>query len=117
MTSKEALERIAYCRLDLGYDDDYEPPQHCGYACVGLCYQDEIEVIKQDLDRLEKLEQIVSIIKEIGLTFQKDLRYYECDYGDWFKTPYAIENHPVSKEEWDLFKEIFWEKEGEKNND
>ena len=117
MTSKEALEKIANCKFDLGFDVDCEPPQHCGYLCLGLCYQDEIEVIKQDLERLEKLEQIVGVINKIGLNFQKDLRYYECDYGDWFKAPYAIENHPVSKEEWELFKEIFREKEGEKNND
>ena len=107
MTSKEALEHI--CKTC-----DNESCPYIHYEKSRCVYYG---IVRKDLERLEKLEQIVGVIKEIGLTFQKDLRYYECDYGDWFKTPYAIENHPVSKEEWELFKEIFGEKEGGKNND
>ena len=75
MNSKEALERIANCDLSLGYDDYYEPPQHCGYVCVGTCYQDEYEIIKRDLEILEILKKKIRIDKcyayemlEINLT-------------------------------------------------
>ena len=102
MTSREALENL------------YEHTDYNDYSNKTLNIVNEsFEKIEKDLNRLEKLEQIIEIVKSIGLTFQKDLEYYDCDYGDWFKTPYAIENHPVSKEEWELFKEIF----GGKNND
>lgn len=93
-TSKEALEIL----------------RECANGEKKVLFSTSIELantIKQDLDKLEKLEQIIEIVKSIGLTFQKDLEYYECDYGDWFKAPYAIEGSPVSEAEWKLVKEEF----------
>ena len=99
-TSKEALEILRKIKI-------YERESSC-YDYLGkYIFEEEMETIRKDLERLEKLEQIIGIVKSIGLTFQKDLEYYDCDYGDWFKAPYAIEGSPVSEAEWKLVKEEF----------
>ena len=54
--SLEALERIGNYPIDLGMDNSYEPPKSCGNVSIGLCFQEEFDLIKQDLERLEKIE-------------------------------------------------------------
>ena len=66
MTSKEALERLN--EKLLRYDEHYD------YA--------DIELIKQDIDRLEKIIEILKDILDIELWISKDQKYYliECGY-------------------------------------
>lgn len=62
--SLEELKRIANYPIDLGVDDRYEPPKSCGTVSIGLCFQEEFDLIKQDLERLEKLEKENQELKE-----------------------------------------------------
>ena len=52
MTSKEALEKIKIVLPYTQYFSDFEQ------------FYNDIELIKQDLERLEKLEKIIKIIKD-----------------------------------------------------
>ena len=56
--SLEELKRIGNYPIDLGIDNSYEPPKSCGTVSIGLCFQEEFDLIKQDLERLETLEKV-----------------------------------------------------------
>lgn len=59
MTSIEALDNILSCSVSLGYDTDYDPPRYCGDVCVGTIYLEEEKIIREDLEKLEKLKEII----------------------------------------------------------
>ena len=102
MTSKEALEKLksmptcSECEL---YGSCFGKP---------LC-NELYNTIKQDLDRLEKLEKAIEILKEL---FFIDLIERENDYKLGFEPKEPIINQPrfsvvnLNKEIYNLLKEV-----------
>ena len=101
MTSKEVLEKIEDRYIEEVIDNYYHSnltKQGRDERCKEL--DDEFEIIKQDLDRLEKLEEFASIVKEF-ITIEK-LDGYEED----FITQNYSSSRRISKEKADLVKEV-----------
>ena len=104
MTSKEALERI----LMLARPCDYEVREHRNNYC------DMLEnVIKQDLERLEKLEKALEIIKNkcaanTNIWLVVCTRTYE-DYESFVENKdhklVRIEQNILTQQEYELLKE------------
>jgi hypothetical protein len=93
MTSKEALKRLKQETAPATYMADFDK-EKC------------IEIIKKDLDRLEKenikLKQAIKVLKEKGLIFTSGESGREnciclCDYG------YGVS---LTQEEYELLKEV-----------
>ena len=79
MTSKEALEHIIF-------DAKMEKP------IFSMYYQEFLKPIEKDLERLEKLEKAIEIIKKaFGL-------HYILEYDNY--------NYSMAKEEYELLKEV-----------
>ena len=73
MTSKRALERLSYVPI---YEDDDRNIISNVYCCVyvgDLCevYDSEVNIIKKDLDQLEKLQKENQELKEKVNNFEK----------------------------------------------
>ena len=108
MTSKEELGKIKKLIFIIGEilvaesKQDISPEETiqrirktCNkYGVNGTYY----ETIKQDLDRLEKLEKVIKILKKALLLNVKEVRgiYYILGYDN---------NYVMTKEEYDLLKE------------
>lgn len=93
MTSREALERI----LMLARPCDYEVREHRNNYC------DMLEnVINQDLDRLEKLEKAIELLKArvkmLETYHEPRSRYYHLFIGGRVVL--------LSREEYELLKEV-----------
>ena len=93
MTSREALERI----LMLARPCDYEVREHRNNYC------DMLEnVINQDLDRLEKLEKTIELLKArvkmLETYHEPRSRYYHLFIGGRVVL--------LSREEYELLKEV-----------
>lgn len=73
MNSKEALENLTYCVNGMERQEKY------------------YKIIKKDLDRLEKLEKVIEILKEL---FFIDLIERENDYKLGFEPKEPIINQP-----------------------
>jgi hypothetical protein len=76
MTSKEALEKLSYIPI---FEDDDRNIISNVYCCAyigDLCevYEREVNIIKKDLDRLEKLEKENQELKEQVNHFKKLLK-------------------------------------------
>ena len=86
MTSKECLERIIF-------EAKMEKP------IFSMYYQEFLKPIEQDLDRLEKLEKVIEILKKALLLNVKEVRgiYYVLGYDN---------NYCMTKEEYELLKEV-----------
>lgn len=87
MTSKECLEKISWRYVN-------DPS-----------FQEWCNTIKQNLDKLEKLEKVIEILKdkfkfELGVTIVKDKTNYslECLYNFSYFT--------ITQEQYDLLKEV-----------
>lgn len=88
MTSKEALEKISWRYVN-------EPT-----------FQEWCNTIKQDLERLEKLEKVLEIIKD---KFFMEVKEYHnpkydggyLDYADWCHV-----DNGLTQEQYELFKEV-----------
>ena len=109
MTSKEELGKIKKLIFIMGEilvaesKQDISPEEAiqrirktCNkYGINGTGY----ETIKQDLDRLEKLEKVIEILKKALLLNVKEVRgiYYILGYDT---------NYCMTKEEYDLLKEV-----------
>ena len=109
MTSKEELGKIKKLIFIIGEilvaesKQDISPEEAiqrirktCNkYGVNGADY----ETIKQDLDRLEKLEKVIEILKKALLLNVKEVRgiYYILGYDN---------NYVMTKEEYDLLKEV-----------
>ena len=91
MTSKEALKDIKDV-LDMLID----------FVCLNInedIKKQKFEIIKKDLERLEKLEKVIEILKKALLLNVKEARgiYYILGYDT---------NYCMTKEEYDLLKEV-----------
>ena len=86
MTSKECLERIIF-------EAKMEKP------IFSMYYQEFLKPIEQDLDRLEKLEKVIEILKKALLLNVKEIRglYYVLGYDT---------NYCMTKEEFELLKGV-----------
>ena len=109
MTSKEALGKIkklifimgeilvAESKQDISSEEAIQRIRKtCNkYGVNGTDY----ETIKQDLDRLEKLEKVIEILKKALLLNVKEVRgiYYILGYDN---------NYVMTKEEYDLLKDV-----------
>lgn len=78
--SLEALERIGNYPIDLGIDNSYEPPKSCGNVSIGLCFQKEFDLIKQDLERLEELEKENQELKDENYKLKRELNNIDYDF-------------------------------------
>ena len=91
MTSKEALKDILGILMNFEHiyaiDDTHEVKKQ------------KSEIIKKDLERLEKLEKVIEILKKALLLNVKEVRgiYYILGYDT---------NYCMTKEEYDLLKEV-----------
>ena len=91
MTSKEALKDIKdvlnmlinFARLNISED----------------IKKQKFEIIKKDLERLEKLEKVIETLKKSFLLSVRELR------GIYFTLTYD-NNYVMTKEEYDLLKEV-----------
>ena len=61
MNSKEALERI---ETIFPYNREYKPNYYTQFSSSYEPFYKDFDCIKQDLDRLEKLEKVIEILKE-----------------------------------------------------
>ena len=98
MKSKEALERLLF----LARACDYEVREHRNSYCDIL-----EKVIEKDLDRLDKLEKIIEILKQhidfvIGLYHVKDIEVY-IYFG---QSTINITDYGLIQEEYDLLCEV-----------
>ena len=86
MKSKECLERIIF-------EAKMEKP------IFSMYYQEFLKPIEQDLDRLEKLEKVIEILKKALLLNVKEVRgiYYVLGYDT---------NYCMTKEEFELLKGV-----------
>ena len=86
MNSKECLERIIF-------EAKAEKP------IFSMYYQEFLKPIEQDLDRLEKLEKVIEILKKALLLNVKEARgvYYVLGYDN---------NYFMTKEEYELLKGV-----------
>ena len=102
MTSKRALQKLSYVPI-FEDDDSNMITDTCCCVYVGdLCevYEREVNIIKKDLDRLEKLEKVIEILKKALLLNVKEIRglYYVLGYDT---------NYCMTKEEFELLKGVF----------
>ena len=98
MNSKEALKELC-CRCYVDSDLCTCHPKYRGGECKTSC--EYKETIKQDLERLEKLEKAIKILKNktvviVALKLSKDLNDYNRMTS--FKN--------LTQEEYELLKEI-----------
>ena len=101
MTSKRALQKLSYVPI-FEDDDSNMITDTCCCVYVGdLCevYEREVNIIKKDLDRLEKLEKVIEILKKALLLNVKEIRglYYVLGYDT---------NYCMTKEEFELLKGV-----------
>ena len=91
MTSKEALQIIWNCYDAEAYETYYDGAKNV--------HEEELKIIEKDLDRLEKLEKVIEILKKALLLNVKEVRgiYYILGYDN---------NYVMTKEEYDLLKDV-----------
>ena len=91
MKSKEALENLG--KINLG-DNPY-----CIFEdnLLKNCCKEEYETIKKDLDRLEKLEKCIDILKDNLFIYKKD--NYRLSVNG------SLEYQEVTNQEYELLKE------------
>lgn len=66
-----------------------------------------IEKIEKDLDRLEKLEKIIEILKRICVfEFEEETIYQQDEWEDCYVIYVTQFNNGFNKEEYDLLKEV-----------
>ena len=91
MTSKEALKDLLGILMNFeclsGVQDAHDVKKQ------------KFEIIEKDLERLEKLEKVIEILKKALLLNVKEVRgiYYILGYDN---------NYVMTKEEYDLLKEV-----------
>ena len=92
MTSKEALKRL---EMVLNWSGDIDIDKDLYDLWVNLVCR----TIEQDLDRLEKLEKVIEILKKALLLNVKEIRglYYVLGYDT---------NYCMTKEEFELLKGV-----------
>ena len=104
MNSKEALQNIGIefdnmgmiC-TNIGYEDFYSKDLH-----FNEIFKTEIDIIKQDLDRLEKLEQAFKII--IDKKVSSTMLWNSADEFDY--NLYQRDIYQLTEQEYELLKEV-----------
>lgn len=106
MTSKEILEYLTtckFCKIVMG--TDYENDDR--YPTIYDIFNEEIEIIEKDLDRLEKLEKAFDIVtyKSVNILI---LKYCIAKGGgvETYNLHYKTEDQ-ITQEEYELLKEVF----------
>ena len=101
MTSKRALQKLSYDPIFEDDDSNMITDKCCCVYVGDLCevYEREVNIIKKDLDRLEKLEKVIEILKKALLLNVKEIRglYYVLGYDT---------NYCMTKEEFELLKGV-----------
>lgn len=98
MTSKEALKRI---ETIFPYNREYKPNYYTQFSSSYEPFYKDFDCIKQDLERLEKLEKAIEIMKSktiiiFALKLSKDLN----DYNRMT----SFEN--LTQQEYEILKEV-----------
>ena len=91
MTSKEALKDIFDILMNFERLSDIHDEQNIK--------KQKFEIVEKDLERLEKLEKVIEILKKALLLNVKEVR------GIYFTLAYD-NNYVMTKEEYDLLKEV-----------
>ena len=91
MTSKEALKDIFDILVNFERLSDIHDEQNIK--------KQKFEIIEKDLERLEKLEKVIEMLKKSFLLSVGELR------GIYFTLAYD-NNYVMTKEEYDLLKEV-----------
>ena len=91
MTSKEALKDIFDILMNLERFSNIHDEQNIK--------KQKSEIIEEDLERLEKLEKVIEMLKKSFLLSVGELR------GIYFTLAYD-NNYVMTKEEYDLLKEV-----------
>ena len=99
MTSKEALKNIcSKCEIAKG-----ERQIACPFRSIDNEYCDDYDIIKQSLDRLEKLEKAIEILKRFHLNVN-ETNHNNTGYEIW--TDSLLETQEITQEEYELLKEV-----------
>lgn len=87
MTSKKLIEKIKH----IGVEE----------------WRIAIEKIEKDLDRLEKLEKVIEILKRMCIfEFEEETIYKQDEWADCYVIYVTQFNNGFNKEEYDLLKEV-----------
>lgn len=98
MTNKEALKKFK-----LLYEKKYKENPSLDLLGFDMCYI----AIKQDLERLEKLEKVIEILKKICLfEFEEETIYQRDEWDDCYVIYVTQFNNGFNKEEYELLKEV-----------
>ena len=102
MTSKEVLKEFYDCITDNVVDESkilYEVIEAI------QSWKEKYYIIKQDLDRLEKLEKVIDLLwhKNVNIVYIKIFKDFE-KYSEYY-TGYTSKDK-LTKEEFDLLKEV-----------
>ena len=105
MNSKECLENIKTAPGFMGGNRRYKSVLESR-----IPFLEDIETIKQDLDRLEKLEKVIKILKEnLQLVLKQDIdslinrKIYAVEIAKYYKLYNGFE---VTQEEYESLKEV-----------
>lgn len=101
MNSKEALERI---ETMFPFNKEYKSNYYAQFSSSIEPFYKDFNIIKQDLDRLEKLEKTIEILKDrfdiTGVSKYKGNHIILCTL-EYYDTYYFI-----NKEQYELLKEV-----------
>ena len=98
MTNKEALKKVK-----LLYEKKYKENPSLDILGFDMCYR----TIKKDLERLEKLEKVIEILKRICLfEFEEETTYEQDEWDDCYVIYITQFNNGFNKEEYELLKEV-----------
>lgn len=98
MTSKDALDNLHRCALAYRTNNKDEWIKHCRKVR---------NIVDEDLDRLEKLEKVIEILKRICLfEFEEETIYQQDEWADCYVIYITQFNNGFNKEEYDLLKEV-----------
>ena len=99
MTSKEALDRFMKTLCE--YESDTNNKESV-YSCW-------YRIIKQDLERLEKLEKVIEILKRFNFTIYT-IKHNNNETEFKIYTDCLLETQELTQEEYDLLKGYFYDK-------
>ena len=106
MISKEALENVKIAPSFMGGN-----PRYWAYSESSIPFLEDINTIKKDLDRLEKLEKAIEIILKYKIrpsTFVFTIKNYREMYGKdlTLEKAYILLDFCGTQEEYKLLKEV-----------
>lgn len=102
MKSKEALENVKTAPSFMGGNPRY-------WTCLEsrLPFLDDINIIEQDLDKLEKLEKAIEIMKNTNVNIFEFLESKNVvDYNNLTWSRYDFDSDELTEEQYNLLKEV-----------